>query len=134
MAYTPIAGNVAVLKDSNGTYPGINWKLNIDAKATKNASNFRDGRVTVGTLHDAQLTFRLVYDSADPPTKTSKYNLRPGASVVVDAYVDATNFYAFPGLVSIIGPENPGLEDVVGMDVTVELSEQSTSLTYPANA
>lgn len=130
MAFTPTAGTVAVAKDSNGTYPGINWKLNIDGKVTTNPSNFRDGRVAIGTLTDAQLTLRLIWDSADPPTKVAKYNLREKASVTVNCYVDAANYFIFPGVVSTIGPENPGIEDVVGMDVTIQLSG---TITYPAN-
>lgn len=129
--FIPVAGPTAVLTDSTGNVqPGVNWKINIDPKITKGPSNFRDGRISIGTLTDGQLTFRLVWDANNPATKASGLNLRPGAQVSLRCYVDAVNYFIFPGCVGPLGPENEGLEGIVGMDVTVELSG---TITFPAN-
>lgn len=130
MSLIPVTGTTAVVKIGGSTIPGINWTLSIDPKITKNASNFRDGRVSVATLTDAQLKLTLVWDDNAPPTLTAGFDLRPGTSVTVDCYTDGSNYFVFPGVVGPADVTNPGLEDVLGYSLTVELSG---SITYPSN-
>lgn len=128
--FHPTSGAVAILVVSGGTVPGINWKFNFDPKL-KDVSNFRDGRVKAGTLPDGNVSVRLVYDKSKPPTAAGGYNLRPGATGSAKLYVDDTNFWTVPYVVGPIGPENPGVEDVVYQDVTLEYS--NGDIVYPAN-
>src|SRR5690349_19256323 len=125
MSFTPTSGSVAYAKSGTTIIPGISWKLNLDPKITSNPSNFRDGRVKIATLLDASVTIRLVWDAFAPPTVTGTANIRPGATGTVLCYVDATNYWSVPGIWGVIGPENPGIEDVVMMDATFEFSGTS---------
>lgn len=131
MSFLPVQGNVAFAKSGSVIVPGINWKLNLDPKITSNPSNFRDGRVKIGTLLDASVTIRLVWDSAAPPTLVAGANIRPAAPGTVLCYVDATNFFSVPGIWGVIGPENAGIEDCVMCDCTFEFS--GANITYPLN-
>lgn len=124
-AVLAIGGTVAA-----NVVPGINWKLTYDPKL-KDISNFRDGRSKKDTLPDGSVTLRLIWDASNPATKASGFNLRAAATVTAYCFVDATNYFVLPGIVGPIGPENPGLEDVVGMDVTIEYS--NGTFVYPAN-
>lgn len=134
MAFTPTVGQVAVLDLTIGAGvqhwkgPGINWKFSPDPKIT-DKSNFRDGRIKNRTLDDAQITLTLVYDQADSPLKAAGGNVLIGSSGTARLFVDATNFISCPILVGPVGVENPGMEDDLMLDVTLELNG---AITWPA--
>lgn len=136
MAFTPTVGSVAVLKlqlagaTAAVSTPGMNWKFDMDGK-TKDVSNFRDGRVRVGTLGDSTITMQIPHDQAAPSYlagSASGYSLTLGATGTANLYVSATNFYSVGVIVAKIGDNNEGVEGVVLRDVTFE---QSGTLTNP---
>lgn len=133
MPFTPTVGQVAVLDLSLGAGaahwkgPGINWKFNPDPKIT-DKSNFRDGRIKNPTLPDATISLTLVYDQADSPFKASGGNVLIGVAGTARLFVDATNFISCPVLVGAVGIENPGMEDDLMLDVTLELNG---AITWP---
>lgn len=134
MSFTPTVGQVAVLDLTLGggaTHwkgPGINWKFNPDPKIT-DKSNFRDGRIKNSTLADATISLTLVYDQADSPLKAIGGNVIIGTTGTARLFVDATNFISCPVIVGAVGIENPGMEDDLMLDVTLELNG---AITWPA--
>lgn len=130
---TPTSGPVAIARTAFGTIPGVNWKITYDPKITTAASNFRDGRRKNVTLFDGQLTFKVVWDASSPPTLAAGFNFRPGVALSVSCFTDATNFFLFPGIFGPLTPENPGLEEILGMEVTVEYDQTVGTFTYPLN-
>lgn len=142
MSFIPTSGMTAVLKVGNTptTIPGTNWTFTFDPKLVS-ASNFRDGRVMIGTLADGSVSLSVVYDKTTPPTATSGFGLRPGAGGTALLYVDDTNYWTVPFVCGPVNPTNPGIEDFVRYDVTLQYSSPSVTytaaaapgLTYPAN-
>lgn len=128
MSYLPASGDVAKLTFNSIDQPGINWKLDIDGNA-KDASNFRDGRNIKTTLPNATATTTLVWDSALQPTDTLGGPIKIGSIATAKFYVDATKFFTGSFMVTKIGPENKGVEDLVTMDVTLMLN--NGFITYP---
>ena len=139
MAFTPTVGQVAQVKltcGAGGTAdwigPGINWKLNIDPKVV-DKSNFRDGRIRNKTMQDADGTLTLVYDQNDSPFKTTGGNVLDGLSGTAKFFVDATHYFSCPFIIAGVGVENPGMEDDLMLDITINLSSDGThsTVTYP---
>jgi hypothetical protein len=128
MAFTPSSGDVAKMSIGTIDQPGINWKLDIDGNA-KDASNFRDGRNIKTTLPNATATTTLIWDSAQQPTGTSGGSVKIGTVAACKFFVDDTKFFAGSFMVTKIGPENKGIEDIVTMDVTLMLN--NGFITYP---
>jgi hypothetical protein len=135
MSFTPTPGQVAVAKLSatGGTadtiLPGINWKIEADGKVY-DVSNFRDLRSRVATLTDSTVTVTLIWDAGEQPTKAATTGIRLGVKGAIKCYVDATHFFLIEIIVSNMGPENQGVENVVQMDVTLQ---QSGTFTYPTD-
>lgn len=128
MAYTPASGDVAKFTFNSIDQPGVNWKLDIDGNA-KDASNFRDGRNIKTTLPNATATVTLVWDSGLQPTDTLGGPIKIGSVATAKFYVDETKFFTGSFMVTKIGPENKGVEDLVMMDVTLMLN--NGFITYP---
>ncbi len=126
MPFTPTAGPVALLKaapspsGTPSTRPGINWKLDIDAKQT-DTSNFEVGRSASPTLEDATLSFTLVWDTSDQPFDPAKSGIDSGLNILARLYTDASHYYAGTFAVATVGPGVDGLESVVMYPVTAKL-------------
>jgi hypothetical protein len=135
MAFTPTSGMVAILSlelGSNSTFttvPGVNWKLDLDAKLA-GVSNFRDGRSNIGTLPDGSLSLTVVWDAGEQITKVADTGVRLGVVGTAKCYTDATHFFSVPVIVGTIGGENGGVESALMFDVTFALNG---SITYPVD-
>ncbi len=129
MAFTPVAGPVAILKIGTTTVPGINWKLNIDGKLA-NVSNFRDGRWNAETLDDVDLSFSVVWDAAAPPSDTNLLDLRPGITVAAKCFTDSTHFFLLNAIVGTVEPGIDSMESVIMYPVTAKIQG---SITWPVN-
>lgn len=129
MAISPYSGASAVCTVGATPYtlPGTNWRLSVDAKV-KDTSNFRDGRLKTETLHDANFTIDIIWDTAAEPNVTAGGGLVPGASMTVNFQVGSSKNFTGTFIIATVEPENPGLEDVVMYHVTGELIG---SLTFP---
>lgn len=133
MAFTPVAGNTALLKvkpanGNNTTMACINWTGQIDAKV-KDVSNFRDGRFRVATLQDSTWNFTVVHDAGAPEYLAANGSLIDGQVCTLLAYVGNNGFYSVPGIITNVSPKNEGVEGVIMHDVTI--SQHNGVVTYP---
>jgi hypothetical protein len=132
---TPSIGPVAVLKLKGGSLgsaavvPGINWKIDIDPKL-KDVSNFKSGRFRAPTLGDCTFSTTLVYDTSTNPFLDANGGLKAGAVITADCYVDATNFFEVPLMISKVGAEVSALEDVTMCAIEAQLHDGTVA--YPA--
>jgi hypothetical protein len=140
MAFTPSAGlNCVVALNTSGSpaLAGMNWTLDVDPHP-KDVSNFATGRMRIGTLLDATLTFQLVWDTtAQAATSTLPLtgtgSLWAGNYVTVYCFTSVaspTRYFTIQGIISKVTPSIASIEDAMLYNVEVSLSQTATSVTF----
>lgn len=140
MAFTPSAGlNCVVALNTVGSpaLAGMNWTLDVDPRV-KDVSNFTTGRMRIGTLLDATLTFQLVWDttaqaatSSLPTTGTG--SMWAGNYITVYCFTSVSptpKYFTVTGIISKVTPSLASIEDAMLYNVEVSLSQSSTAVTF----
>lgn len=139
MAFTPTSGlNCVASTNITGTpaLAGMNWNIDVDPKA-KDVSNFLTGRLRIGTLLDATLTFQLVWDVATPPVTQSgsstPVGFYAGAYITVYCFTSVSptpKYFTVTGIVNKVTPSLASIEDALLYNVEVAMSASSTAVTF----
>ena len=107
--------------------PAKKWNLAIKGN-NKFIPNSKDGIYRIPGLVDAEGSVDMPYDSANDPTLSTGANIQAGNTLVLNLFVDATNFYALTAIVDEVGP---GMEIEGEITFNVKFSMQSGAVTYP---